>query len=121
MLRKTGHTVKAAIKIREGITNSHPMRVFRSSRCFFVCVFIFYSPFIRFRENSKNMKQIGAAVKHDSTNFIIGFSRLRTLEFFVFRKMEMSETKNHPLCGWSQQCYTKNHLSVRIELFRLLC
>ena len=29
--------------------------------------------------------------------FIIGFSRLRTLEFFVFRKMEMSETKNHPL------------------------
>ena len=33
----------------------------------------------------------------------------------------LSETKNHPLCGWSQQCYTKNHLSVRIELFRLLC
>ena len=54
-------------------------------------------------------------------HFFIGFSRLRTLEFFVFRKMEMSETKNHPLCGWSQQCYTKNHLSVRIELFRLLC
>ena len=50
-------------------------------------------------------------------DFIIGFSRLRTLEFFVFRKMEMSETKNHPLCGWSQQCYTKNHLSVTIELF----
>ena len=54
-------------------------------------------------------------------DFIIGFSRLRTLEFFVFRKMEMSETKNHPLCGWSQQCYTKNHLSAKIELFRLLC
>ena len=28
MLRKTGHTVKAAIKIREGITNSHPMHDF---------------------------------------------------------------------------------------------
>ena len=38
--------------------------------CFFVCVFIIYPPFIRFRENSKNKKQIGAAVKHDSTNFI---------------------------------------------------
>lgn len=53
MLRKTGYTVKAAIKIREGITNNHPMRVFRSSRCFFVCVFIIASPFIRFRENSR--------------------------------------------------------------------
>lgn len=29
-------------------------------------------------------------------DFIIGFSRLRTLEFFVFRKMEMSETKKPP-------------------------
>ena len=28
-----------------------------------------------------------------------GFSQLRALEFFVFRKMEMSETINHPLCG----------------------
>ena len=32
----------------------------------------------------------------------MGFSLLRTLEFFVFRKMEMSETIIHLLCGWSQ-------------------
>ena len=55
-------------------------------------------------------------------DFIIGFSRLRTLEFFVFRKMEMSETKNHPLCGWCNKfVIQKNHLSAKIELFRLLC
>ena len=66
-------------------------------------------------------KHIQQVMEYAVTCFFIGFSRLRTLEFFVFRKMEMSETKNHPLCGWSQQCYTKNHLSVRIELFRLLC
>ena len=32
----------------------------------------------------------------------MGFSLLRTSEFFVIRKMEMSETKTHLLCGWSQ-------------------
>ena len=32
----------------------------------------------------------------------MGFSLLRALEFFVFRKMEMPETKTHLLCGWSQ-------------------
>ena len=32
----------------------------------------------------------------------MGFSLLRALEFFVFRKMEMPETKTHPLCGWRQ-------------------
>ena len=71
-------------------------------------------------QNTKN-RTVDQGISGYSPVFIIGFSRLRTLEFFVFRKMEMSETKNHPLCGWSQQCYTKNHLSVRIELFRLLC
>ena len=30
---------------------------------------------------------------------INGFSQLKASEFFVFRKMEMPETDNHPLCG----------------------
>ena len=54
-------------------------------------------------------------------HFIIGFSLLRALEFFVIRKMEMPETKNHLLCGWSQIVIQKNHLSVTIELFRRYC
>lgn len=29
-----------------------------------------------------------------------GFSQLKALEFFVFRKMIMPETGNHLLCGW---------------------
>ena len=41
---------------------------------------------VRIRTNSKCM----------------GFSLFRTSEFFVIRKMEMSETKTHLLCGWSQ-------------------
>ena len=51
----------------------------------------------------------------------MGFSLLRALEFFVFRKMEMPETKTHLLCGWSQIVIQKNHLSVTIELFRHYC
>ena len=47
----------------------------------------------------------------------MGFSLLRISEFFVIRKMEMSETKNHLLCGGESNRYTKNHLSVTIELF----
>ena len=50
----------------------------------------------------------------------MGFILLRVLEFFVFRKMEMPETKNHLLCGWRQSVVQKNHLSAKIELFRLL-
>ena len=34
--------------------------------------------------------------------FGMGFSLFRTSPFFVIRKMEMSETKTHLLCGWSQ-------------------
>ena len=53
--------------------------------------------------------------------FVMGFILLRVLEFFVFRKMEMPETKNHLLCGWRQSVEQKNHLSVTIELFRHYC
>ena len=53
--------------------------------------------------------------------FLMGFILLRVLEFFVFRKMEMPETKNHLLCGWRQSVVQKNHLSVTIELFRHYC
>lgn len=51
----------------------------------------------------------------------MGFILLRVLEFFVFRKMEMPETKNHLLCRWRQSIVQKNHLSVTIELFRHYC
>ena len=40
--------------------------------------------------------------------FVLGFSLLRISEFFVIRKMEMSETKTHLLCGWSQIVIQKN-------------
>ena len=53
--------------------------------------------------------------------WFMGFILLRVLEFFVFRKMEMPETKNHLLCGWRQSVVQKNHLSVTIELFRHYC
>ena len=36
-----------------------------------------------------------------------GFSQLRALEFFVFRKMEMPETINHPLCGCAMSVIQK--------------
>ena len=53
---------------------------------------------------------------------LMGFILLRVLEFFVFRKMEMPETKNHLLCGWRQSVVQKNHLSfLTIELFRHYC
>ena len=38
--------------------------------------------------------------KNYEQNIVInGFSQLKASEFFVFRKMEMPETDNHPLCG----------------------
>ena len=55
------------------------------------------------------------------SSIVMGFILLRVLEFFVFRKMEMPETKNHLLCGWRQSVVQKNHLSVTIELFRHYC
>lgn len=36
--------------------------------------------------------------------FFSGFSQLKALEFFVFRKMIMPETGNHLLCGWCSKC-----------------
>ena len=54
-------------------------------------------------------------------SIVMGFILLRVLEFSVFRKMEMPETKNHLLCGWRQSVVQKNHLSVTIELFRHYC
>lgn len=44
--------------------------------------------------------------------FIIGFSLLNCLEFFVFRKMKSSSTINHPLCGCESNVIQKNYLSV---------
>ena len=38
--------------------------------------------------------------------FYYGFSQLSTSEFFVFRKMEMCETKIHLLCGWCTSAYS---------------
>ena len=40
-------------------------------------------------------------------SIVMGFILLRVLEFFVFRKMEMPETKNHLLCGWRQSVVQK--------------
>jgi len=47
------------------------------------------------------------------------FSLLSVLEF-LNRETETCETKTHLLCGWSQIVIQKNHLSVMIELFKLL-
>ena len=65
------------------------------------------------RDNLRNSRSVFLIV--------MGFILLRVLEFFVFRKMEMPETKNHLLCGWRQSVVQKNHLSVTIELFRHYC
>ena len=44
--------------------------------------------------------------------FFMDFSLLRASEFFVFRKMKMPETINHPLCGCASIVIQKNYLSV---------
>ena len=46
--------------------------------------------------------------------FIIGFSLLNCLEFFVFRKMKSSSTINHPLCGCESNVIQKK-LPFRVQ------
>ena len=43
---------------------------------------------------------------------IIGFSQLKASEFFVFRKMEMLLTENHPFYGCASDVIQKSHLSL---------
>lgn len=52
--------------------------------------------------------------------FILGFSLLSMSEFFVFRKMETCETKNHPLCGCESRSYTKSPFRFIIEVSKPL-
>lgn len=53
-------------------------------------------------------------------NMIMGFSLLSMSEFFVFRKMETCETKNHPLCGCESRSYTKSPFRFIIEVSKPL-
>ena len=46
--------------------------------------------------------------------FVIGFSLLNCLEFFVFRKMKSSSTINHPLCGCESNVIQKK-LPFRVQ------
>ena len=50
----------------------------------------------------------------------MGFSLLSMSEFFVFRKMETCETKNHPLCGCESRSYTKSPFRFIIEVSKPL-
>ena len=52
--------------------------------------------------------------------YIMGFSLLSMSEFFVFRKMETCETKNHPLCGCESRSYTKSPFRFIIEVSKPL-
>ena len=47
-------------------------------------------------------------------SFVIGFSLLNCLEFFVFRKMKSSSTINHPLCGCESNVIQKK-LPFRVQ------
>ena len=53
-------------------------------------------------------------------DFFMGFSLLSMSEFFVFRKMETCETKNHPLCGCESRSYTKSPFRFIIEVSKPL-
>ncbi len=62
------------------------------------------------RENYDKTKIVGNLVvgqDYPGCPFCMGFSLLRALEFFAFRKMEMPETKTHLLCGWRQSVIQK--------------
>lgn len=64
-------------------------------------------------------KRKGCPILIGQPFFVMGFSLLRTLEFFVFRKME--NVRNiKPTCyaGGVKMLIAKNHLFVTIELFR---
>ena len=61
-----------------------------------------------------------ALIGHDGLPFIMGFSLLSMSEFFVFRKMETCETKNHPLCGCESRSYTKSPFRFIIEVSKPL-
>ena len=49
-----------------------------------------------FDDSNKKIQSFIFDVKSDISAFSYGFSQLRALEFFVFRKMEMPETQNPP-------------------------
>lgn len=51
----------------------------------------------------------------------MGFSLLRALEFFVDPKNGNARNQNPPAMRVETNCYTKNHLSATIELFRHYC
>lgn len=51
---------------------------------------------------------------YPNCTFIIGFSLLNCLEFFVFRKMKSSSTINHPLCGCESNVIQKK-LPFRVQ------
>ena len=78
---------------------------------------------MRIGRQVKNLSSLFMTIECSQSvhSIVMGFILLRVLEFFVFRKMEMPETKNHLLCGWRQSVVQKNHLSVTIELFRHYC
>lgn len=50
----------------------------------------------------------------------MGFSLFHGTEFFVFRKMQFHETKNHPLCGCASIVIQKITFPVTIKLFGLI-
>ena len=51
----------------------------------------------------------------------MGFSLLRAFPFFVDPKNGNARNQNPPAMRVETNCYTKNHLSATIELFRHYC